>query len=463
MHPGTDGTHVSDNRKWLGAKGRANIRRCRFLLDTFQNKLGPGLLFAASAVGTSHLVQSTRAGGDYGFSLVWLIILACLIKYPAFVFGAEYAAATRKTLIDSYEQQGRWVMVVYALTLPIDMFIATAAVSLVCAGIFKHIFAINLGDISVTSILLVCCAVLLLTGKYRVFESITKLFVVLFSILVLVASALVLPELNWSGDRLLRPLTLERQDSLFYVALAGWMPTAIAASVFQSIWVCEKSKDLGRPLTRAEARFDFNVGYFSTMFLALCFVLLGTALLFRSNVPVAAGASGFAAQLIDIFTQAIGGWAYPVIGLTTMFVMISTVLTLLDACPRAAATIINRLRTGPGGTPAPIQAGQYLLLSVIQVSGSILFLLMFLNSFKAFIDLATSIAFLSAPVIAFFNHRAMFGASVPADQQPGAFMKSWSIGGIILLSAFALWFLGLRLWWWGKPGFLSAVACSGCN
>lgn len=391
-------------------------------------------------------MQSTRAGGDYGFSLVWLIILACLIKYPAFVFGAEYAAATRKTLIDGYEQQGRWVLVVYALTLPIDMFIATAAVSLVSAGIFKYIFAINLGDISVTSILLVCCAVLLITGKYRVFERITKLFVVLFSILVLVASALVLPELNWSDDRLLRPLTLERQDSLFYVALAGWMPTAIATAVFQSIWVCEKSKALGRPVTRAEARFDFNVGYFSTMFLALCFVLLGTALLFRSNVPVAAGSSGFARQLIDIFTQAIGGWAYPVIGLTTLFVMVSTMLTLLDACPRAAATVINRLRAGPGGTPAPIQAGQHLLLSVIQVGGSILFLLMFLNSFKAFIDLATSIAFLSAPVIAFFNHRAMFGASVPADQRPGAFMKTWSIGGIVLLSAFALWFLNLRFW-----------------
>jgi len=29
-------------------------------------KLGPGLLFAGAAIGVSHLVQSTRAGADFG-------------------------------------------------------------------------------------------------------------------------------------------------------------------------------------------------------------------------------------------------------------------------------------------------------------------------------------------------------------------------------------------------------------
>ena len=47
-------------------------------------KLGPGLLFAGAAIGVSHLVQSTRAGADFGFSLVWALILANIIKYPFF-------------------------------------------------------------------------------------------------------------------------------------------------------------------------------------------------------------------------------------------------------------------------------------------------------------------------------------------------------------------------------------------
>lgn len=47
-------------------------------------KLGPGLLFAGAAIGVSHLVQSTRAGADFGFSLLWVLILSNIIKYPFF-------------------------------------------------------------------------------------------------------------------------------------------------------------------------------------------------------------------------------------------------------------------------------------------------------------------------------------------------------------------------------------------
>jgi Mn2+/Fe2+ NRAMP family transporter len=55
---------------------------------------GPGILYAAMAVGASHLVQSTRAGATYGLSLIFLILLTFITKYPAFRFGSQYASAT---------------------------------------------------------------------------------------------------------------------------------------------------------------------------------------------------------------------------------------------------------------------------------------------------------------------------------------------------------------------------------
>ena len=54
-------------------------------------KIGPGLLFAGAAIGVSHLVQSTRAGADFGFGLVWALLLVNLFKYPFFQFGPRYA------------------------------------------------------------------------------------------------------------------------------------------------------------------------------------------------------------------------------------------------------------------------------------------------------------------------------------------------------------------------------------
>ena len=49
--------------------------------------LGPGLLFAGAAIGVSHLVYATRAGADFGFGLLWAIILVHIFKYPFFQYG----------------------------------------------------------------------------------------------------------------------------------------------------------------------------------------------------------------------------------------------------------------------------------------------------------------------------------------------------------------------------------------
>jgi Mn2+/Fe2+ NRAMP family transporter len=44
------------------------------------SSLGPGLILAASIVGSGELVATTRTGAEAGFSLLWLILLGCVIK-----------------------------------------------------------------------------------------------------------------------------------------------------------------------------------------------------------------------------------------------------------------------------------------------------------------------------------------------------------------------------------------------
>ena len=75
--------------------------------------LGPGLLFAGAAIGVSHLVQSTRAGADFGFGLLWALLLVNICKYPFFQFGPRYAAATGETLLDGYRKLGTGVLIFY--------------------------------------------------------------------------------------------------------------------------------------------------------------------------------------------------------------------------------------------------------------------------------------------------------------------------------------------------------------
>lgn len=407
------------------------------ILKRYSEKLGPGMLFAAASVGTSHLVQSTRAGADYGLALWWVILLACLIKYPAFSFGPAYAAATGESLLDNYRRQGRWAVAIFVLELFVNMFIATAAVALITGGLINNILGLGLEPLVMTGLLLIAGGILLVSGKYHLFEKVTTLFVVLFTLLILVAVVLAVPHLEWQTERPSSLLTMDLKTILFVIAFAGWMPTALGASVFQSLWVCAKSKDLKRPVTPQEARFDFNLGFIGTAFLAFCFLFLGLVFMHQEGMAVAASAAGFAGQFMGLFTAAIGGWAYPVIAVAAIAIMCSTLLTLMDACPRALDNISGYLfpnaRRGSGSW--------YPGFLLVECLGAILMLTLFMRSFKTFIDFATSVAFLVAPLIAFINHRAIFSPSVPEQLQPSGLMRAWSILGITALALFALCYL----------------------
>ena len=61
----------------------------------FFKTLGPGILFATTAIGVSHLVQSTRAGAEYGFTLIGFVLMANIFKYP--FFAVSYTHLTLPT------------------------------------------------------------------------------------------------------------------------------------------------------------------------------------------------------------------------------------------------------------------------------------------------------------------------------------------------------------------------------
>ena len=100
------------------------------LLNGLLSRLGPGLLYAGAAVGVSHLVQSTRAGGMFGFELIIAIVIIHLIKYPFFEFGPRYTAAMGKNLLHGYKKLGKWAVWVYLTMTLSHMFIIQAAVTL---------------------------------------------------------------------------------------------------------------------------------------------------------------------------------------------------------------------------------------------------------------------------------------------------------------------------------------------
>jgi Mn2+/Fe2+ NRAMP family transporter len=84
-------------------------------LSRFSKTAGPGILFACTAIGVSHLVQSTRAGADFGLLILGFVILVTLLKYPFFEYGSRYANSTQTSIIDGYKKLGKPALWLYFL------------------------------------------------------------------------------------------------------------------------------------------------------------------------------------------------------------------------------------------------------------------------------------------------------------------------------------------------------------
>ena len=58
------------------------------------------------------------------------------------------------------------------------------------------------------------------------------------------------------------------------------MPAPLDLSVWHSIWLQSKNESDGKITSMQETLFDFRVGYIGTAFLAVCFLLLGTLVMY---------------------------------------------------------------------------------------------------------------------------------------------------------------------------------------
>jgi Mn2+/Fe2+ NRAMP family transporter len=399
-------------------------------------------MFAASAVGTSHIVQSTRAGAAFGLTSVAIVVAICLIKYPVFRFGAEYAAATGRSLVHGYAQRGRWLIVLLLLAVLIEGTGAIAGVGLVTSGIGQLLFGTGFDDKTATIAVVLATGLIVAAGRYNVVENITKVFVVFFTVLTVLSTLAAAPLLS-GRSTLALPFAFDSANIDFTIAVSGWMPTGNVAAIMLAAWVLARSRDGARPFSASDTRWDFHVGYFTALVLAVCFVVLGTAVLLGSATELPTASVGFAALLMSVFGTVIGQWAEWFIAVTALAVMYSTLLAVVDGFPRLIRDIAANIGLFSAGV-AESEACRLTSLALMMLTPCAL-LLFFLSSFGTFIDLVITTSFLVAPIVAIGNHLLITGAEVAPEHRPKLWLRMFSLLSIALLTTASLAFVTQKL------------------
>jgi len=400
--------------------------------------LGPGLLFASMAIGTSHLVLSTKGGAQYGWVMVIPIVLANVLKYPFFEFGIRYTHITEKTLIQGYLNLGRRYLWTYAIVTLVSTFTILAALYVVTAGLLINLFQIEVSvSIAALGLFIFICA-LLIIGKYRFLENSLKIVIAILFIALLVTTFLVVgngPVISTADYQ--RPQIFNEVGVLFLISLVGWMPTAVEASGWVSLWSIEKLKSTKQKPSLKEVLNEFNLGYVLTALLAVFFLIIGWMTFYGTGVALSGNAVTFADQVVTLFTTHIGDWAYLIIAVAAFATMFSTCMTAHDAVSRVSLDVLGKLMPSSKFLK---NRSSFTLMVIFMAIVNWVVLSIFSANMADLVALATFVSFVMAPIIGWMNLKAVTGNDMPQANKPKTGLRVLTYLGMIFLSLFAVYY-----------------------
>ena len=402
-------------------------------MKKFINKLGPGLLFAGAAIGVSHLVQSTKAGAEFGFGLTWVLILCNFFKYPFFLFGTKYTYATGETMLDGYLKISKSILLIYFGLSLVTIFTIQAAVTIVTAGLAIELFGITDNITYWAFMIIVFSYLILMIGKYKLLDNLMKFIIMILAISTFIAlvSSSLNNEIIFDFDQI---IPKNSEGIIFLAAFMGWMPAPLDISIWQSIWTNEKIK-IDKKSNYNTAKFDFNIGYITTIFLGLSFLGLGAYVMYGSGDKFSESGAVFASQLINLYTSNLGKGMMIFIAIAAFTTMFSTTITCLDASPRAMSKTVDLLKFK--------RFNDYNSWITILAIGTIIIFIFFMSEMGTLVKIATVLSFLTAPFYAIINYILMSSSFIPKKYKLSKWMNIYCISGIIFLLFFSFWYITL--------------------
>ena len=404
-------------------------------ISTWQSKikaLGPGILMASAAVGGSHIVSSAQAGAMYGWSLLLLVILANLFKYPFFRFGAEYTLETGKNLVEGYAEKGKVYLGIFFILNVFSALVNTAAVGILCAAIVASAFPNALG-LSITQwslILIVLIWAMLLFGGYKFLDGLAKWIMSALTLATVLAVIVAIIEHPEYGADFVEKTPWQMTALPFIVSLMGWMPAPIEISAINSLWTAEKGKTVD--ISIKDGLFDFNVGFIGTAILAVFFVALGALIQYPTGQEVQAAGAAYIQQFVGMYASVLGDWSRILITFIAFLCIFGTVITVIDGYSRVNAESLRLLFKKKEISQKELN----IWMTATSIIGGII-IYFFQGSVAPMLRFAMIASFLTTPFFALLNYLLVTGE----NKNLAKWLKALSILGLIFLFGFAFFFI----------------------
>jgi len=329
--------------------------------------MGPGVVLAALAIGSGELILTPRSGAQYGYTLLWVPILAIVYK-AAFSEGlARLTIASGDDVFRAFDWlpgPRHWAQYFIIVVFSLDMIgyggIALAVGSAL-AGFFPSL-DIRAGALIATALV----PVLLYTGSYPFFEKV----VAAMCAILLAGVIYTLFQIPLPGDQIARGLvpTIPEGSLSTIMGLMGWVGAGTTTLLYSS-WINEKiGKARGEQEYRrwlSIMRVDCFGSYALMLGISFSFLAMGVAALHSQGiVPAKQQIMSTLSVMLDSFPH--GRETFLVVAFFGLF---STVVSCMDGKSRAIASMLagfsprlsNRLKS------YRLAMGAYLAVMVVTI------------------------------------------------------------------------------------------------
>jgi manganese transport protein len=305
-------------------------------------QLGPGLIITASIVGSGELIVTPKLGASVGFTLLWFIILGCILKVFIQIELGRFTLAKGVTTLETMNLvPGPRLVVSWLLWLWALMFLGTVfQIAGMVGGVasIMGIAGIPIPKEVIAVVIGVVTAILLVVGRYKLVEAASTIMVVVFTLCTIVAVvALQFTPYAITGANLVEGFSFNLPAS-FTVAFAAFGIIGVGASelIYYPYWCLEKgyARYVGRSdgtvawserargwmrVLNADAWVSCLVYTGAT----LAFYLLGAAVLHAKNMDVSN--ADMIPTLSHMYQETFGTWSLPLFLFGAMAVLYSTI------------------------------------------------------------------------------------------------------------------------------------------
>ena len=332
-------------------------------------QLGPGLIISAVIVGSGELIVTPKLGAEEGFKLLWFIVLGCLLKvFVQIELGRHAVLRGQTTLASLNTLPGPRAVVSWVLWLWLAMYVSLVFQVAGMVGGVARVFALGGMTLPLNWLAVIIggvTAVLLVVGRYKLVESLSTLFVALFTVATL-AAVVMLQRTGYAvtGSQLASGFALDLPDRLV-TAFAAFGIIGVGASelIYYPYWCLEKGyarnigPDDGTPewrenakgwlkIMRTDAWFSFTL-YTTT---TLAFYLLRAAILHAKKVQV--DNSQMIETLSLMYREVFGEWSYWMFLVGAFAVLYSTIFGATASNARLAVDALDLFKVKHYRDPA---------------------------------------------------------------------------------------------------------------